>query len=121
MKLIINENKLSDTFKRIMSEYSDIEPVLSWYEYLDDGQYKDMESLEFYLDEELDYEDNEWVFVYQKDFEGDNDPDKFPRLEYYAWKFENLINTFGESMFQELLKKWFEDNYGLKVVSVQKT
>ena len=121
MKLIINENKLSDTFKNIMSEYSDIEPILNFHEYMDNGQYFDQETLEFYLDEELDYEDNEWIFTYIKDFEGDDDPDKYPMLNYYAWKFEPLIRAFGESMFQELLKKWFEDNYGLKVVSVQKS
>ena len=121
MELIINENKLSNTFKNIMSEYSDIEPILNFHEYMDNGQYFDQETLEFYLDEELDYEDNEWIFTYIKDFEGDDDPDKYPMLNYYAWKFESLIRAFGESMFQELLKKWFEDNYGLKVVSVQKS
>lgn len=121
MRVIISENKLSNTFSGIMDEYSDIEPILNWYEYIDNGQYLDQETFEFYLDEELDYEDNEWIFTYIKDFEGDDDPDKYPMLTYYAWKFENLINTFGGEVFQKLLKEWFENTYGLKVVSVQKS
>ena len=49
MRVIISENKLSNAFSGLMDEYSDIEPILNWHEYIDNGQYLDQENIRVLL------------------------------------------------------------------------
>lgn len=117
MRILIKENKFKSSFNRLMSEYVGMEPIDRWYEYYDDFKWKEMNSINFYRDVEVDWEEDYWTFQYLKDYEGDNNPKKFPRLICDTYQFGNFKNTFGP-FFEDLIKEWFEMNYNLPVTSV---
>jgi hypothetical protein len=98
MKIIINENhfeKLEKMFDKTMEEYTNL-------------TYNEKE----YYDE--DWEDDEFVFKIFEPKYGDD-----WHLEYYGWKLKGVISMFGLSMFEKLLKPWFEKNYGFKIIDVK--
>jgi len=117
MKILIKENKLTDTFNNLMSSYVGMEPIDRWYEYYEDYNWVEMNSVNFYEDPEIDWEGDYWVFQYQRDFEGNTDPKIFPRLTCDSYEFGNFKNMFGP-FFEKLMKNWFEENYNLPVTSV---
>lgn len=118
MKFVITEDKIRMGFDKLMSEYSNIESNDRFYDYYDDesGSWVENVSLNFYKDPEIDWEGDNWVFQYQKEFGGDDNPQVFPRLIYDVYEFENISSLFGQ-MTNDLMKKWFEENYGLEVTT----
>jgi hypothetical protein len=114
MKIIINENhfeKLEKMFDKTMEEYTNL--TYNEREYYDeDWEY--YVGLSFYKDIDEDWEDDEFVF---KIFEPKYGDDWY--LEYYGWKLKGVISMFGLSMFEKLLKPWFEKNYGFKIIDVK--
>jgi hypothetical protein len=114
MKIIINENhfeKLEKMFDKYMEEYTNLTYNEREYYDSDWGEYI---GYSFYDDIDEDYEDDEFVF---KVFEPEDGDDWY--LEYYGWKLKGVISMFGLSMFEKLLKPWFEKNYGFKIIDVK--
>jgi len=114
MKIIINENhfeKLEKMFDKYMEEYTNL--TYNEREYYDDD-WKYYMAYSFYDDIDEDWEDDEFVFKIFEDEDGNN-----WYLEYYGWKLKGVISLFGLSMFEKLLKPWFEKNYGFKIINVK--
>jgi hypothetical protein len=113
MKIIINENhfeKLENMFDKYMEEYTNL--TYNEREYYDsDWGYH--VGLAFYTDIDEDWEDDLFLF---KIFEP---KDNGFILEYFGFSLQSEIGLFGKSMFEKLLKPWFEKNYGFKIIDVK--
>lgn len=124
MKYIITESKLNSVFNSIMEEYSNLEKYersYDWWNY-ELGRYTDFNVYNFYVDAELDYENDEWILQYQTEPGDFGTKEELPILRYgINWPFNNVINLFGEKTFNSHLKNWFEETYKLPVKTVSNT
>lgn len=110
----LNENKeekLKNLFNSMMKNYEKLYEVEREYEDFDSGDI--YSAYVYYIDPELDWEDDEFVF---KIFPVDDSDDY--NLEYYAWELKNISGAFGKELFEKMLKPWFEKNYKTKLNSV---
>ncbi len=121
MNVVIKYDKLYSTFETMMEEYSHLDYAEKSYDYWvqEKGDYVEWDVLNFYLDIEDGYEDDDWILQYQ-DSPGDegNDED-LPILRYGNWSFKSEQTMFGK-YFEELLKDWVEKVYKLEVKTVEK-
>jgi hypothetical protein len=82
------------------------------------GGYVDLDVVNYCVSVDDDYEDDNWILQYQVD-PGDHGKNfKLPILRYSDYEYRLLISLLGESMFEELLGKWFTETYGWPVNSV---
>jgi hypothetical protein len=113
MKIIVTEShldKLEKMFDKSMEKYVNL--TYNEREYYDSDWGYNM-GLAFYEDIDEDWDDDNFVF---RMFEPE---DKIWVLEYYGYPIKDVIALFGESMFEKLLKPWFEKNYGYKITNVK--
>lgn len=116
MKIIINENqldkimgKLKPLFDSEMEEFKNLIEIQREYEDWDTGDV--YMAYVYYVDPEVDWEDDEFVF---KIIPIDEDNDLF-NLEYDRWMFRNIIPLFNKNIFEVLFKDWFEKTYKQKI------
>jgi len=120
MKIIISENqldkmmdKLRPLFDSNMEEYKrgNLVEVEREYEDWDSGDV--YTAYVYYVDPEIDWEDDEFIFkLFPRD-----DSDLY-NLEYSAWNLKNVSSLFNKNIFEGLLKDWFEHNYKWEIASV---
>jgi hypothetical protein len=116
MKFIINENRLSEIFSKVMKEYSQLESQERSYDYYDYDKrgYVDANVINYYKDEELDWEDDDWIFQVQYERGDWGKGFELPILRYTEYqengRFMNLKLMFGDR-FESLLKEWFNNTY----------
>lgn len=121
MNYKLKEEQLYTIFKSIMEPYSKLEPIdrsYDWYMY-SKNRYVDFNTINFYEDPELDWEDDTWVLQYQKE-QGDSSLEfKVPLLRYDSYVLKNVITMF-RNHFDVLIKRWFEETFKLQVDNVYK-
>lgn len=113
MEYKITIQQLTNSFKSIMKEYSELEQGEKSYDWWEEkkGGYIDLDVFNFYKDIENDWEDDSWILQYQPK-KGDIDPNlEVPILRYSEYDFKNIKQIFNKEMFEELLKEWFNSNY----------
>lgn len=112
---IVNENKeekLKNLFDSMMRRYENLVEVQREYE---DFETADIyQAYVYYVDPEIDWEDDEYVFKVVID---ENDPNGY-NLEYHAYMLYSVTLTFGRPIFNRLLKSWFEKHYRLKISDI---
>lgn len=120
MRIIITETqeeKVYNLFKKMMSKYSKLLSNERVYDFWDGkkGSYVDFSPINFYVDPELDWEDDEWIFQYvlSEPYTGDK-KDIYPMLLYSRYDIESIKKMFGP-YFESFFKKWFEETYDLKI------
>jgi len=120
MKIVITETqeeKIYNSFKKMMSKYDSLEKVEKPYDFWDSKKmsYVDFTPINFYVDPELDWEDDDWIFQYvlSEPYTGDR-TGIYPMLLYSRYGVESLKKMFGP-YFESLFKKWFEETYDLKI------
>jgi hypothetical protein len=120
MDVKIKYEKLFSTFENMMEGYSHLDSVVKSYDYWvqEKGGYVDSNVLNFYVDIDEDYEDDDWIMQYQ-DEPGDYVKEEdLPVLTYgKGYSFPAEESMFGK-YFEELFKDWFEKVYGHKVKTV---
>lgn len=112
---IVNENKeekLKNLFDSMMEKYENLVEIEREYEDFETGDI--YQAYVYYVDPEIDWEDDEYVFKVVID---ENDPNGY-KLEYYAYMLNPIVSTLGRSMFKKLLKPWFEKHYRLKISDI---
>jgi hypothetical protein len=110
----VNENKeerLKNLFDSMMEKYENLIEVQREYE--DFKTYDIYQAYVYYVDPEIDWEDDEYVF---KVLPVDNSDDY--NLEYHAWELKNVSGAFGKELFEKMLKAWFEKTYQLQINAV---
>lgn len=113
MEYKITRGQLFNSFKSLMKDYSELEQGEKSYDWWNQekGRYVDLDVINFYEDIENDWEEDQWILQYQPK-KGDIDPDlEVPILRYGEYNFRNIIQIFGEDIFEKLLKEWFNNNY----------
>jgi hypothetical protein len=113
----VNENKqekIKNLFDSMMEKYEKLYEVEREYDDWDTGEVYN--TYVYYLDPELDWENDDFVF---KILPVDNSDDY--NLEYYAWELKNISGAFGKQLFEKMLKPWFEKNYKTKLNVVYPT
>jgi hypothetical protein len=120
MDLIIKPKQLSNAFTSMMKEYSDLEHYERSYDYYahEKGGYVDLDVVNYCVSVDDDYEDDNWILQYQVDPGDHGKKFKLPILRYSDYEYRLLIAMLGESIFEELLGKWFTETYGWPVNSV---
>ena len=126
MKILVNESFFEKSYKpfsKLMKEYSDLKKSERPYDFWDYNKqsYVDYSPINFYdgaSDWDDDWDDDDWIFQYAetKPYNGD-DTDNYPLLIYVRSKFTMFTDSFGR-FFEPLLKRWFEETYGLEVKKV---
>jgi hypothetical protein len=110
----VNENKeerLKNLFDSMMEKYENLIEVQREYE--DFKTYDIYQAYVYYVDPEIDWEDDEYVF---KVLPVDNSDDY--NLEYHAWELKNVSGAFGKELFEKMLKALFEKTYQLQINAV---
>ena len=113
----VNENKqekIKNLFDSMMEKYEKLYEVEREYDDWDTGEVYN--TYVYYLDPELDWENDDFVF---KILPVDNSDDY--NLEYHAWELKNISGAFGKQLFEKMLKPWFEKNYKTKLNVVYPT
>lgn len=124
MDVKIKYDKLFSAFEKLMEPYSNLDHTEKSYDYWvqEKGGYVDSNVLNFYVDIDEDYEDDDWIMQYQ-DEPGDYDyvkEEDLPVLTYgKGYSFPNIETMFNQ-YFDELLKDWFEKTYGFEVKTIDK-
>ena len=124
MKIIVTESqsdKIYLGFKKVMSEYSELNEVERVYDFWDNkkNSYVDYSPLNYYedLDEES-WEEDDWVFQYAP---GEpytyNINENYPLLLYSRGHLKNITNLFGP-YFDSLLLRWFKEIYNRDIRKV---
>jgi hypothetical protein len=118
MKIIITENQLEKLTSKLKNIFEDrMQPFIKLMrgerEYVDE-EYNTYLVYVYYVDIETDWEDDEFIFLA---IPVDDDHTSF-KLEYNKFNLRDVYSLFGKNKFEELLKDWFERNYGLKISSV---
>jgi len=116
MKLKIKDNQIYKLFDSVMRDYAHLESAersYDWYDYEKHG-YVDFNTVNYYEDVEMDWEDDGWIFQVQYE-KGDVGVGlELPILRYAEYQgsgiFNNLKSMFG-SHFEPLLKEWFNQTY----------
>ena len=120
MDVKIKYDKLYSVFEEMMGEYSNLDHTEKSYDYWvqEKGRYVDSNVLNFYVDIDEDYEDDDWIMQYQ-DEPGDYVKEEdLPILTYgKGYSFPDEESMFGR-YFEKLLKDWFEKVYGYKVKTI---
>jgi hypothetical protein len=116
MKIIITESMSERMFNLV---YNYIDTLYDW----DEVRYFDEENYDFAPIELIDYEENVLMRVYMPDYwtditeSGIKMKEDSPMLDLGYELQRDLKTKFGP-LYKEPLKKWFEDNYGIKIKSV---
>jgi len=123
MKIIITEDKMEkiyEGFKKLMVDYSELDKEERAYDFWvqNKNSYVDFTPINFYKDGEEDWESDDWIFQYSsvEPYTG-NKIGIYPMLQYSEYYFKLFKKMFG-TWFETLLKRWFEDAYGLPVNKV---
>lgn len=124
MKIIITEDKLDkiyEGFKKLMEVNSDLHKIERAYDFWvhTRNTYVDYTPFNFYKEiNDDEWEDDDWIFQYAKvePYTG-NKIGIYPMLLYSSYKLKSLKKIFG-TWFETLLKRWFEETYGLPVNKV---
>ena len=106
------EEKLKNLFNSMMEKYENLIEVQREYE--DFETYDIYQAYVYYVDPEIDWENDEFVFKVVID---ENDPDGY-KLEYDTFMLNTVVSAFGRPIFNKLLKPWFEKHYRLKVSDI---
>ena len=120
MKIVITEiqdDKIYNTFKNIMKEFSKLEYVVREYDFWHHSKngYVDYAPINFYKDEELDWEDDDWIFQYaHSEPYTKNRTGNYPMLLYSAFYFQNIKELFGPR-FESLMRRWLAETYHMKI------
>lgn len=122
MNYIINEEKIKDTFFKYLSSLPELK--------CDHRGSSGDGSIEYYPIEHLEpnefdeYDDPEKSFTYYPTVDSYEYPEEsyeseeFPLIELDFYIYRDIINIFGEKIFNEFSKEWFNDNYNLNLNSV---
>jgi hypothetical protein len=116
MKFIINENRLSEIFSKVMKEYSQLESTEKSYDYYDYEKpgYVDANVINYYRNIDKDWEDDDWIFQVQYDKGDWGKGFETPILRYGEYmgsgRFTSIKLMFGD-LFEPLLKEWFNNTY----------
>ena len=105
-----------------MEPYSNLGHTEKSYDYWvqEKGRYIDFDVINFYNDIDDDFEDDDWVMQYQNEPGDIGDEDNLPILRYGEhYSFPNIETMFNQ-YFDDLLKDWFENTYGLEVKTIDK-
>ena len=121
MDIKINNNQLKKAFASMMMEYRDLEHTGKSYDYWiqEKPGYSDINVENYYVDIEMDYEDDQWILQYQEEPGDIGRPDEVPILRYGEWTFRNIITILGKENFEKLLGEWYTDVYGWPVKTVK--
>jgi hypothetical protein len=120
IKRILNETK-EEKLKKLFDDYiSEYENLIRDEKEYEDEDYDIYTSLVFFKkNEDGEIDDDDW--------EGDNyvlkiipidKSGKKNNLEYSEFHLRGGLSTFGKSIFERLLKPWFESTYKIKVENV---
>lgn len=112
---IVNENKeekLKNLFDSMMEKYENLVEVQREYEDFETGDI--YQAYVYYVDPEIDWEDDEYVFKVVID---ENNPDGY-KLDCPTYILYPIISTLGKPMVKKLLKPWFEKHYRLKISDI---
>lgn len=120
MDVKIKYDKLVSSFEKIMKEYTNLDYTEKSYDdwVFDDNKYIDMNVINFYLDIDEDYEDDNWVMQYQDNSLKKGADELLPILRY-GYPFNTPQIMFNQ-YFDKLLKDWFEKVYGYNVKTIEK-
>jgi hypothetical protein len=120
MNVKIKYEKLFPTFEKMMEEYSHLDYTEKSYDYWEHekGRYVDLNVINFYVDIDEGYEDDDWIMQYQDEPGDYSQPEDLPILTYgKGYSFPAEESMFGK-YFEELFKDWFEKVYGYNVKTV---
>ena len=121
MNFKIKYDKLCIIFDKIMRPYSNLDFTEKSYDYYDydKGRYADLDVVNYYLDIDDDYEEDNWVMQYQE-LPGDEGKDEdLPILRYSGSLFQSIEPMF-EPYFQNLFKDWFKKTYNFEIKTIVK-
>ena len=121
MDIKIKHKQLETIFNSIMTEFKDLERADKSYDY-----YVSEKNICWFRCLQLLrkcwgwFEDDEWALQYHPTGNDYTEENESPALYYAEWFFRNVINVFGVENFKQLLRPWFEKNYGLPVNIIDK-
>jgi hypothetical protein len=119
MNYKLKEEQLYTIFKRVMEEYSKLQPTERSYDWYisSKNRYVDLNTINFYEDVEMDWEDDTWILQYQEEQGDVSLKFKVPLLRYDSYMLKTVIGMFRD-YFKPLLKRWFEETFKLPVDNV---
>jgi hypothetical protein len=116
MEYKLTNKQLSNSFKSIMREYSELDSTEKSYDYYDyeKSNYVDANVINYYEDLEEDWESDDWIFQVQYEKGDWGHGLELPILRYSEHMgpggFGNVKSLFG-NLFEPLLKEWFNSTY----------
>jgi hypothetical protein len=119
MEYKLTNKQLFNSFKSIMEEYSELDSQDRSYDYYDYEKhgYVDANVVNYYENEEEDWEDDDWIFQVQYERGDWGKGLELPILRYAEYqesgRFMSLKSIFGD-LFEPLLKEWFNKTYPLE-------
>lgn len=120
MNYQISKEKLQVVFDSMMKEYENLEFTDKSYDYWDSlkSRYVDDNVTNFYKNIDEDYDDDNWIFQYQKTPGDSATKYEVPVLRCSEYYVKNIITIFQDN-WGNLMKEWFKRKYGLFVNHVR--
>lgn len=122
MKYIITESKLDETITNYLNELFDVDN-LNWtnpivYDDETGEEWDDVNRVIFYIGD-YEGEDDGYFYWYECDFFYPFSPgsEKCPMVNLET-KYINQLNGYFGDMWKEPFKRWFTDNFGLPVNTI---
>jgi hypothetical protein len=122
MNMLIKNKRLISSFDKIMKPYENLYRVDKSYDIFvhEKNRYVDLDTYNFYEDIGEDWENDNWSLQYHPINNYLTKINEYPALYYGEEHFMFMTSVMGDTLFEQLLKPWFEKTYKLPVNLVEK-